>query len=156
MACVNLGRIRHHLANNLPHDEDLVLIVGFQAQNTLGRKLVDGEKTVNIFGEPHEVRAMVQIYNAFSGHADQKGLLRFAGDAGDLKDVFLVHGEEKQQNTFAEKLKELPNIKNADVHIPCPGDIYELNTDMKFVRSHEVNEISQKFFNEESTCNIDR
>ena len=66
------GRIRHHLANRIPNEDDLVLIVGFQAQNTLGRKLVEGESPVNIFGEPHVVRADIQIYNAFSGHAGPK------------------------------------------------------------------------------------
>ncbi len=151
------GRIRHHLANNIQDDKNLVLIVGFQAKNTLGRKLVEGETPVNIFGEPHYVEAPVQIYNAFSGHADQTGLLNFAKNAGQLRDVFLVHGEEKQQDTFAELLKAQDNINDDHgVHVPCPGDIYELTSDMRFVRSKEVNEISQNFFNEESVCHLER
>lgn len=151
------GRIKHHLANNIQDDKNLVLIVGFQAKNTLGRKLVEGESPVNIFGEPHIVAAPVQIYNAFSGHADQKGLMDFAKNAGELRDVFLVHGEEKQQDTFAKLIAEFDNI-NSDkgVHVPCPGDIYELTTDKRFVRTKEVNPVSQQFFNEESTCHIDR
>jgi len=104
------GRIRHHLANSVQDDKNLVLIVGFQAENTLGRKLVEGDKSVNIFGEPHTVNSQIQIYNAFSGHADQKGLLRFAGDAGPIRDVFLVHGESDQQNALAHKMKDLKNF----------------------------------------------
>jgi metallo-beta-lactamase family protein len=143
------GRIRHHLANNIQDDKNLVLIVGFQAQNTLGRKLVDGETPVNIFGEPHIVRAETQIYNAFSGHADQKGLLRFSRDAGNLRDVFLVHGESDQQNALALKMKELPNFtQDTGIHIPCPGQTYELTNDMRFVRTNDVNEISMQFSSE--------
>ena len=143
------GRIRHHLANHLPNEDTLVLIVGFQAENTLGRKLVESETPVNIFGEPHEVRAAVQIYNAFSGHADQKGLLRFAGDAGDLKDIFMVHGEADQQNALAKKMKELKNVTlETGIHIPCPGEIYELGLGKKFHRTTEMNDISIQFCDE--------
>lgn len=143
------GRIRHHLANQIPDENNLVLIVGFQAENTLGRKLVEGENPVNIFGEPHEVRAAVQIYNAFSGHADQKGLLRFAGNAGDLQDVFMVHGEPDQQNALAHKMKELKNITpETGIHIPCPGEVWELGVDKRFHRTTEINETSVQFCNE--------
>jgi len=143
------GRIRHHLANNIPDENTLVLIVGFQAQNTLGRKLVEGENPVNIFGEPHDVRASIQIYNAFSGHADQAGLLKFAEDAGPVKDVFLVHGEADQQNALAGKMKELPNFtEDTGIHIPCPGETYELTTDKRFVRTNATNEISMQFCDE--------
>jgi len=143
------GRIRHHLANSVQDDKNLVLIVGFQAENTLGRKLVEGESPVNIFGEPHIVRAETQIYNAFSGHADQKGLLRFSRDAGNLRDVFLVHGESDQQNALARKMKELPNFtEDTGIHIPCPGQTYELTSDKRFVRTNDVNEISMQFVKE--------
>jgi metallo-beta-lactamase family protein len=143
------GRIRHHLANNVQDDKNLVLIVGFQAENTLGRKLVEGETPVNIFGEPHTVNSEVQIYNAFSGHADQKGLLRFSRDAGNLRDVFLVHGESDQQNALAHKMKELPNFTDdTGIHIPCPGEIYELTSEKRFVRTHDFNEISIQFCKE--------
>ncbi len=143
------GRIRHHLANHVPNEDNLVLIVGFQAQNTLGRKLVEGETPVNIFGEPHDVNCLVEIYNAFSGHADQKGLLRFAENAGNLKDIFLVHGEPKQQQALAEKMSELSNVKeDAEIHIPFPGEIYELTSDKRFVKTHEKNPISVQFCDE--------
>ena len=67
------GRIRHHLVNHITDPTTLILVVGFMAENTLGRKLVEHESPVNIFGDPYEVKAEVVIYNAFSGHADQKG-----------------------------------------------------------------------------------
>jgi metallo-beta-lactamase family protein len=143
------GRIRHHLANNIQDDKNLVLIVGFQAQNTLGRKLVEGESPVNIFGEPHIVRSDVKIFNAFSGHADQTGLLKFAEDAGPLRDVFLVHGESDQQNALAGKMKELNNFtEETGIHIPCPGETYELTAEKRFVRTNDVNEISMQFMAE--------
>ncbi len=143
------GRIRHHLANHVPNEDNLVLIVGFQAQNTLGRKLVEGETPVNIFGEPHEVNCLVEIYNAFSGHADQKGLIKFAHEAGKLRDVFLVHGEQSQQMTLASKIRELDNLDTeAGVYIPAPGDIFELTTDKRFVKSKDFNQISRQFCKE--------
>ena len=143
------GRIRHHLANHLGDKKNLVLIVGFQAENTLGRKLVDSENPVNIFGDPHEVKAEIKIYNAFSGHADQRGLLEFAANAGNLKDVFLVHGEEKPQKVFMEKLREQDNItEDCDIYAPLPGETFELTTDMKFRKTNDINEISQNFYRE--------
>lgn len=143
------GRIRHHLANHLGNEKNLLLIVGFQAENTLGRKLVEKESPVNIFGDPHEVLAEVQIYNAFSGHADQKGLLEFASKAGDLKNIFLVHGEEKSQRTFINELKKLDNVSvDTLISAPVPGEIHELTTDMKFVKTNEFNEASADFYRE--------
>jgi len=144
------GRIRHHLANNIMDENNLVLIVGFQAKNTLGRKLVEGESPVNIFGEPHDVNCLVEIYNAFSGHADQKGLLDFAENSGEnVKEVFLVHGEPKQQEILAKKIRELDNIsEDTGIHIPYPGQIYELTSDKKFRKTNEVNPISVEFCDE--------
>lgn len=140
------GRIKHHLANNISDPKNSVLIVGWMAQNTLGRKLIEGQNPVNIFGDEHEVRAEIQIYNAFSGHADQKGLLEFAGAAGDLRNVFLVHGEMSQQMVFKEKLEALDNVKDAEIFIPGPGDIYELQTDKTFKLSNQVNQASKDMF----------
>lgn len=120
------GRIRHHLINSITDPKNLILIVGFMAQNTLGRKLVERENPVNIFGEPYPVNAEIQIYNAFSAHADQQELLRFAGSIGKAKSVFLVHGEDDALIAFQEKLRELNNLSTADIHIPTPGDIFEI------------------------------
>ncbi len=140
------GRIKHHLANNISDPSTLVLIIGWMAEHTLGRKLIDGENPVNIFGKSYDVNAEIQIYNAFSGHADQHGLLDFASKTGNLNNIFIVHGEHKQQKVFKLKLEELENTKNAKIEIPAPGDIYELSDNKTFVKSHEVNEISKELF----------
>lgn len=133
------GRIRHHLSNNIQDDQNLVLIVGYQAENTLGRKLVEGESPVNIFGDPHIVRSEVVTFNAFSGHADQRELLEFAAEVGNPKGTFLVHGEHEGQKVLAEKLTELDNMQDAEVFIPKPGQIYELQTDKTWKLSHKQN-----------------
>lgn len=145
------GRIRHHLANCISDEKNLLLIVGWMAQNTLGRKLVEGETSVNIFGKAHKVKIETQIYNAFSGHADQRGLLDFAANTGTPKNVFLVHGEISQQNVLKQKMSALENMKDTDITIPAPGDIYELSTDGKFFRSHEVNHICKELFKDETS-----
>ena len=140
------GRIRHHLKNTIEDPKNLIMVIGFMAQNTLGRKIVDGENPVNIFGDPHQVNAEVQIYHAFSAHADQKGLLRFAKNVGNVKATFLVHGEDESMLVFREKLKELPNQSNTDIFIPSPGDIYKLQTNKKWVCTDEKNPISSAYF----------
>ncbi|HEY5714207.1 MAG TPA: MBL fold metallo-hydrolase [Candidatus Gracilibacteria bacterium] len=137
------GRIKHHLANNLSNPKNLVLIVGFMAQNTLGRKLVEGENPVNIFGEAVPVRAQIKIFNAFSGHADQKGLLRFASRCGEPKNVFLVHGELEAQEVFRTELGKLENLRSAETFIPAPGEIYELQADKSWKLSHEKNMVCE-------------
>ena len=94
----------HHLKNNITDPNNLVLIVGFQAENTLGRKLVDGETAVRIHGEIFPVKAEVAVVDAFSGHADRSDLMTFVSNIKGLKKTFIVHGEETQANTFAEIL----------------------------------------------------
>ncbi len=126
------GRIRHHLANMVSNGDNTVMVVGFMAANTLGRKLVDGESPVNIFGEPHDVNADVVIFNAFSAHADQQDLLRYAGNAGELKNVFCVHGEESQIEVLQEELSKLPNCKNADIYAPEFETTYVLGENKRF------------------------
>ena len=108
------GRILHHLKNNITSAKNTIMIVGFQAANTLGRRLVEGEKTVKIFGEEFPVNAKVEIVNEFSGHADQKALTEFiktAAVGGRLKKVFLVHGEPEQQEELKTYLAQ-NGIKN--------------------------------------------
>lgn len=118
------GRILHHLRNNIEDPKNIVLIVGYQAADTLGRKLVDGEKKVNIFGDPYRVRASVYIMDAFSGHADRSDLLDYITNVSGLKKIFLVHGEETQLNAFKNALEV--NGYN-DVHIPFLGEKVEIN-----------------------------
>jgi metallo-beta-lactamase family protein len=96
------GRILHHLRNNIEDPRNTVLITGFQAENTLGRKLVEKQQEVRIFGEPMRVRAEVQSLDELSAHADQKELLEWIKPiAPSLRQVFLVHGEARQSATLA-------------------------------------------------------
>ncbi len=100
------GRILHHLRNNIEDESNTVLIVGFMAENTLGRKLVNREREVNIFGESFQLRAHVESINAFSAHADYGEILRYLDkmDRSRLREVFLVHGEEKAQLSLKDRM----------------------------------------------------
>src|SRR5262245_35736350 len=99
------GRVLHHLRNNIEDPRNTVLITGFQAQDTLGRKLVEKQAEVLIFGEPMRVRAEIASLDELSGHADYSELLTWIDPiARKLKRVFLVHGEPLQQQAFAKLL----------------------------------------------------
>jgi metallo-beta-lactamase family protein len=99
------GRILHHLRNNIGDSRNTVLLTGYQAENTLGRKLRDGWKTVRIFGIPAQVEAEVAALEALSGHADAGELLDWMKPmAARLKKVFLVHGEPEQSTALAEAI----------------------------------------------------
>ena len=101
------GRILHHLRNNIENPRNTVLITGFQAENTLGRKLVEKFEEVRIFGEPMRVRADVATLNELSGHADQQELVEWmAPVAPGLKQVYLVHGEPSQSAALAKAIEE--------------------------------------------------
>jgi metallo-beta-lactamase family protein len=102
------GRILHHLRNNLGDARNTVLITSWMAPDTLGRRLVEGEKTVRIFGEEHAVRAEVATVDGFSAHAGQDYLETYArASAGSLKQIYLVHGEPKPAQTLTERLHDL-------------------------------------------------
>jgi len=103
------GRVLHHLRAIIEDKKNTVVIVGFQAPDTLGRRLVEERTQVKIFGVARERRAEVVVLNGFSAHADQADLLRFAEacrKGGKLKQVALVHGELKQQNALAAELSK--------------------------------------------------
>ncbi|HVN04786.1 MAG TPA: MBL fold metallo-hydrolase [Bryobacteraceae bacterium] len=118
------GRILHHLRNNLEDPRNTVLITGFQAQDTLGRKLVEKCREVRVFGEPMTVRAEVSSLDELSGHADQGELLEWLKPlVGDLKRVFLVHGEPAQAQALAGVIRSRYDL---DVTIPAPGDSFHL------------------------------
>jgi metallo-beta-lactamase family protein len=118
------GRILHHLRNNIEDGRNTVLITGFQAQDTLGRKLVEKWPEVRIFGEPMRVRAEIASLDELSGHADQRELLDWIRPlAPHLRKVFLVHGEPQQAATFA---KLLLSTYNLEVLVPAPGQSFEL------------------------------
>lgn len=102
------GRILHHLKNNIEEPHNTILLVSFMAENTLGRKLQDGEKRVRIYGESYDVRAAVKVIDGYSAHADQNELLAWVDplDRSRLQDVFLVHGEPEAADTFRGLLRD--------------------------------------------------
>lgn len=119
------GRVVHHLKNNITDPNNLVLIVGFQAENTLGRKLVDGDKAVRIHGEIFPVKAEIVVVDAFSGHADRSDLMTFVSNIKDLKKAFIVHGEETQAETFSKILSEThPEVES---FVPSRGESFEID-----------------------------
>ncbi len=100
------GRIRHHLKHNLWDSRNSIIFVGYQAEGTLGRQLVEGAKEVKLFGETIMVGAQIHNLEGFSGHADQKGLLDWLGGFQvKPKQIFLVHGELDSKKDFAEIIK---------------------------------------------------
>jgi len=118
------GRILHHIKNNIEDQKNMILVVGYQAKNTLGRKLLNGEKQVKIFGKIYRVRAGVEVLDAFSGHADRSDLIDFVSHIDDLKTTFLVHGEDTQLNTFKTIMDEIK--PETMVHIPNRGECFEV------------------------------
>lgn len=100
------GRILHHLANNIGKKENTILIVGYMAENTLGRRIKNGAGEVKIFGEIHPVRAKIEEINAFSAHADYKEIGEWLneGDDSRLRGIFLVHGEPDAQSALKKSL----------------------------------------------------
>ncbi|OGV08988.1 MAG: MBL fold metallo-hydrolase [Stygiobacter sp. RIFOXYB2_FULL_37_11] len=114
------GRVLHHLANNISNPKNIILIVGYAAEHTLGRKLIDGEKNVQIFGDAYDVKAEVIVLNSFSAHADSDELLGYTNrfDKSQLRKIFLVHGELEQQQAYKNNL-ESSGFKN--VIIPSRG-----------------------------------
>jgi metallo-beta-lactamase family protein len=120
------GRIRHHLKNHIGHPANLVLFIGYCAEHTLGAQIMAGHEQVNIFGEPHAVRAKVAIIDSFSGHADKHELHRYIGGlAGSLQQIFVVHGEESQSLALAESLaSQKPQCR---VHAPEYGQVFEVS-----------------------------
>jgi len=117
------GRILHHLQNNIEDSRNMVLIVGYMAQDTLGRRIVEKAPFVKIFGVEYELNAEVVVINAFSGHADQSELLDFVSGCLPLKKIFLVHGELEQSQVFAELLSK----QGLDASIPRKDEEELLN-----------------------------
>ncbi len=119
------GRVVHHLRNTIENPRNMVLITGFQAEHTLGRKIVEKQEEVNIFGEPLRLRAEVVKLNELSGHADQSEILVWLKPlVKKLKKVFLVHGEFSQQQALASAIRQIHGLP---VEIPERGQSYLLD-----------------------------
>jgi metallo-beta-lactamase family protein len=114
------GRVRHHLRYNLARKNASVIFVGFAAQGTPARRIIDGAPSVTLFGEEVPVRAHIYTINGFSAHADQRELLNWHGLAGGRERTILVHGEPKAMTALAGLLQPVP------VSMPAPGEVMEL------------------------------
>lgn len=119
------GRILHHLEHNIWKEDAIIMLVGYQAEHTLGRKIFSGQAQVPIFGKEHELKAKVVTLNEFSAHADQAGLLRYLQQLDGLQRVFLVHGEEEALQTFKEVGEK--KLSHVTFTIPAPGDHFPLS-----------------------------
>jgi len=118
------GRVVHHIKNRVSDPRNTILITSFQAPETLGRKLADGERYVNIFGEKYEVKAQVAKLDGFSGHADSDELVDWVGAMQRRPSkIFLVHGEEEAAFTLQKTLKDK---FGAEVHVPEQGQKFNL------------------------------
>jgi len=113
------GRIKHHLKHGIGDPRNAVVFVGFQAQGTLGRQLVDGVSPVRIFGEWHEVKARIYLLDGFSAHADKTALLQWTSQFREPpKQTFLVHGEPDAMASLADALRQ----RGWQVHLPRQGE----------------------------------
>lgn len=120
------GRVLYHLANNINNPKNIVLIVGYMSEDTLGRKLLDGEKEVRILGDWYNVKAQIEKIQAFSAHADYEESLNWLNsiDTSRLKKIYLVHGEKAGQVVFKEFLEK--NGYKDMVEIVKYGESYDL------------------------------
>ena len=120
------GRIRHHLKHNLWRPECAVVFVGYQAEGSLGRRLLEGAKTVKLFGEEIAVRARIVNFKGLSSHADRDHLLEWVGHIAPApRQVFVVHGDAPVTELFAEDL----NQRGIPAHAPLYQEVYDLAAD---------------------------
>ena len=110
------GRVRHHLVHNLPRPSASIVFVGFAAQGTPARRIIDGARTISLFGEELPVRAHVHTINGFSAHADQAELIAWHARAGGGERTLLVHGEPRAMDDLAARLGPVP------IAMPAPGE----------------------------------
>lgn len=123
-----VGRIKHHLKHNLWNPKSTILFVGYQAPGTLGYNIVNGAKTVKIFGEEIAVNARIEYIEGYSGHADQELLMNFIYSfIKKPKHIFLVHGEPESQDILRDKIEGETGL---GVTIPEFGETYELKDDI--------------------------
>ena len=120
------GRILHHERRYLSDPRSAILFVGYQIQNSLGRRILDGAKEVSIFGEKVAVSCRVKAIGGYSAHADQEMLLRWISSANlkaKLKKAFIVQGEEESAQALADKIK---NDLGVEAIVPASGESFEL------------------------------
>ena len=130
-----VGRIKHHLKHNIWNPKSTILFVGYQAPGTLGYQIVNGAKTVKIFGEEMAVNARIEYIEGYSGHADQEGLMDFIYSfIKKPKNIFLVHGEEESQEVLRDKIEQETNIP---VIVPDFGGTYDIKDTIEMTNKIE-------------------
>jgi len=119
------GRVVHHLKHTVQDPDNIVLIVGFQAENTLGRRVVEKRNPIKILGEEVELKAQVEVINALSAHADRAGLIDWLDEIKDnVRYAFAVHGEPEKVAAMEQILKE-HGVPHAVA--PMPGQTYKFD-----------------------------
>ena len=119
------GRVLHHLKHCVQDPDNIILICGFQAENTLGRRVVEKKSPLKIFGEEVELKAQVEVINALSAHADRVGLMDWIGEVKDnVRHAFAVHGEPEKVAAMQQILSDM-GIRNAVA--PMPGQTYKFD-----------------------------
>lgn len=145
------GRIRHHLKHNLWRKDSTIVFVGYQVEGTLGNKLLNGAKTVKLFGEEIDVNAKIVNLPGMSGHADKDHLTEWIKAFGNTpKRIFVVHGEESTAVGFAEHVY---NITKINAVAPYSGDVYDLITD-KFIEFGDRKLVEKKASKSKSAANL--
>lgn len=133
------GRIRHHLKHNLWDPKNSIVFVGYQAEGTLGRALIEGAKEVKLFGETVMVAAEIHNLEGFSGHADQNGLLDWLGGFQKIpKQIFLVHGEEQSKIDFAKVAQERLGLSTTPIFA---NSEFELETGELIAQDEVIKEV---------------
>ena len=126
------GRIRHHLKHNLWRAESTILFVGYQAEGTIGRRLIEGAESVKLFGEKIEVRAQIETLAGVSGHADREGLMRWAAAFGNSPARFFVtHGDEENCEALRAQIERELGIASC---APYSGECWDLAQDRCLVQ----------------------
>ena len=144
------GRIRHHLKHNLWNPKASIVFVGYQAEGTLGRRLIDGEKTVTIFGEEIAVNAQIHNLEGFSGHADRDGLFEWLSSFEKKPDnIFLVHGELESKEAFADYVKEklgwkLTVVRGYNEYDLGAGTVTENTAEHEFAGEEQLEDVRKR------------
>jgi len=120
------GRIKHHLKNNIGNPKNLILVVGFMAQGTRGRDIVEGKRKIRLFGQLYPLKAEVVVMNSFSAHADKLELLDYIRAVKDLENIFIVHGEESECSVLRDNIINILKLR-CRIDIADMGEEFEVD-----------------------------
>ncbi|MBI5077562.1 MBL fold metallo-hydrolase [Candidatus Falkowbacteria bacterium] len=131
------GRIKHHLKYHMGYPRNLILVVGFMAEGTRGRQIVEGERKIRLFGKLYPLRAEVAVINAFSAHADKLELLEYIRNINDLKNIFIVHGEETECAVLRDNIYNILKFKGK-------VDVVDLGEEFEVTAAGTESELGQR------------